>query len=611
MLALLMSQFAVQTDWYGGPGVLGPVSSWGNTFYSQNNITYASPGQLSLVAIGWAFSAWQRHVIDNGSLHHYQGFKAYDVDHDGYKDLVLISGNYVRWYEYISDWNYTPHNVAYIASLNTYYNGVWVDDFDGDGDGDIVAVGPYVGLYVCINNGASWAVNRVTARALYRVLTADVDGDGDVDIVASARDNWPYPATPGIWWYENDGSGNFVAEHTVWLPGMDVWRISLGDLDGDGDVDIAATGCCADGRPHVLINNGSGSFAHYNVDPSITCIDGMWLNDLDLDGDLDITVAQYQGNYHFYVYLNSGNGTSYTLQDLGVGSAQYLDGSIAFDMDMDGLPDIVGTNQYVGYFRQNWWPNFTEYRVYDYGSLYYAHWVYPDDLDEGSCTPDVDILVSGNGTHDVFENQMVASFAQNGELVSSILDLTGNPNQGGRVSWLGWGDGTCIPNDSALAIYYRVGRTLAEIQSAPWQLAVQIPTGDNEDSVQVNTSCIRYFQYRLVFKGDSTPPKDVATFGEIWIRWTDCPLYQGSDECESVPSSYALRFRNGKLVLELPLRDRVALEVYTLTGRLVKVLVDGALEPGRYEYELDLSRGVYVAYLKTGRVSLTRKLTVR
>jgi len=43
------------------------------------------------------------------------------------------------------------------------------------------------------------------------------------------------------------------------------------------------------------------------------------------------------------------------------------------------------------------------------------------------------------------------------------------------------------------------------------------------------------------------------------------------------------------------LRSKVKLEVYTITGR--------------YEYEVNLPRGVYVAQLKTERVSLTRKLT--
>ncbi len=604
MLVLLFSQFAIQTDWYGGPGVLGPVSSWGTTFYSQTGVSYANPGRVSLVAISWMFSSWLRHTIDNGSLHHYQGFMAYDIDNDGYKDLVLNSDNWVRWYEYVSDWNFTLHNIAYISGLNYPYSAVWADDMDGDGDGDVVAGGPYVGLYYCRNDGGTWNVSQITTRGIFRLFTADVDGDGDVDIVASAR-SWP--SAPGIWWYENTGAG-FV-EHTIWLPGLDIWRFALGDLDLDGDVDIAATGCCADGRPHVLINDGSGNFTHYAIDPSLSCVDGMWLNDLDLDGDLDITVAQYTGNYHFYAYLNSGNGTSYTLLDLNCGSQYYMDGSIAYDMDIDGLPDIVGTNQYVGYFRQNWWPNFSEYRVYDYGSLYYAHWVYPDDLDQQTCAPDIDILVSGNGTHDIFENRMVASYTPQGELVSSILDMTGDPNLGGQLTWMGWGGETCIPTDTAITIYYRTGRTVAEIQAAPWQLAVQIPAGHNEDSVQVSSGCVRYLQYKIELVAD-TAHRDIPTLGEIWFRWTPCPLYQ-SDQEQPGPSDFSLRVQGKRLILEVPVNARVNLSIYGLAGRLAKELVNGALEPGRYTYELDLPPGVYVALLKTDRVSITKKVSIR
>ena len=275
---------------------------------------------------------------------------------------------------------------------------------------------------------------------------------------------------------------------------------------------------------------------------------------------------------------------------------------------MDGLPDIVGYYNLVGYFRQNWWPNFSEYRV---GSDPYGHWVYPDDLDQGTCAPDIDILISGDNGHIVYENQMVAAFADTGYLISSILDMTGSPSRGGRVNWLGWGDGTCIPNDTAVAIYWRVGRTVSELVAAPWQGPIMLPAHVGADSVPLTAPCARYFQYKIVLKADNNPPRDVATFSEIWIKWTDCPLYQEVEDAETGPSQFSLKAKAGKLVLEVPFDTQGSLVLYDIRGRAVEVLLNGKVNRGVHTFEPQLPAGVYVARARLGGTTLVAKLAVR
>ncbi len=605
----LVAQLAVQTDWYGGPGVLGPVASWGNTFYTSENVNYSNPGRISLVAVSWSFSSWQRHLIDPNSPSHYQGFSAHDINGDGFKDLILISGNWVRWLEYVSDWNYTPHNVAYMAGLyNAYFGAVWADDMDGDGDLDILVCDNYsvAGVYVFWNEdgqGLTWTAQQISTRPAAELFTGDFNGDGLPDILVSNRN---YGAT-GVWWFRNNGGRSFT-EITIWSTYYDVWRLNIGDLDLDGDLDFVATCIWGSGSPFVFINDGSGNFTRYQVNPPVgSNIDGMWLNDLDLDGDLDITCSPHYGD-SFWVYLNSGDGINYTLIAAAGPANRYADGSIAYDMDLDGLPDIVGYYELVGYFRQNWWPNFSEYRV---GSDPYGHWVYPDDLDQGTCAPDIDILISGDNGHIVYENQMVAAFADTGYLISSILDMTGNPNQGGILTWLGWGDGTCIPNDTAVAIYWRVGRTVSEIIAAPWQGPIMLPAHSGADSVQLYSDCVRYFQYKIVLKADNDPPRDIATFSEIWVKWTGCPLYEGTDEVEAGPSRFALKPKGNALVLEVPYNTEGRLAIYDIRGRLVKTLLEGPVKRGVHTFRVELPPGVYVAQAKVGGLNLVAKLTLR
>ena len=606
----LVAQLAVQTDWYGGPGVLGPVASWGNTFYASENVNYANPGRISLVAVSWSFSSWVRHLIDPNSPSHYQGFSAHDINGDGYKDLILISGNWVRWLEYVSDWNYTPHNVGYLAGIyNAYFGVIWADDMDGDGDMDILVGDNYSvpGVYIFWNEdgqGLTWTAQQVSTRQVSQLFTGDLDGDGLPDILVANRNY----GTRGVWWYRNNGGRSFT-EINLWNLGTSghAWRLAIGDLDLDGDLDFVATGGTGNWYPHVFINDGSGNFTRYDYNLPSDGVDGMWLNDLDLDGDLDITCVPYRGD-SFYVYLNSGDGVNYTVIDVAGPANAYGDGSIAYDMDMDGLPDIVGYYDLVGYFRQNWWPNFSEYRV---GSDPEGHWVYPDDLDQGTCAPDIDILISGDNGHVVYENQMVAAFADTGYLISSILDLTGDPNQGGQVAWLGWGDGTCVPNDTAVAIYWRVGRTVAEIQAAPWQGPIMLPAHSGADSVRLYTDCVRYFQYKIVLKADNDPPRDAPTFSEIFIRWTSCPLYEGVEDAETGPSRFSLKATGGTLTLEVPYNTVGVLRVYDTRGRLVEELLKGRVERGVHTFKPQLPAGIYVAQAKLGGVNLVAKLTVR
>jgi len=39
---------AVQTDWSGGPGVLGPVIDWSTEFYNDTGMSYSNPSDLVL-----------------------------------------------------------------------------------------------------------------------------------------------------------------------------------------------------------------------------------------------------------------------------------------------------------------------------------------------------------------------------------------------------------------------------------------------------------------------------------------------------------------------------------------------------------------------------------
>ena len=115
--------------------------------------------------------------------------------------------------------------------------------------------------------------------------------------------------------------------------------MDIGDLDGDGDMDVVAVGL--DGKFSIFKNRGDGSFeepALHVIGEDPRCI---LLRDLDSDSDLDIIVSNSLGHTVF-VYTNSGSG------DFDVPSATYefaenvrpLD-FVAGDFDGDGDLDIA------------------------------------------------------------------------------------------------------------------------------------------------------------------------------------------------------------------------------------------------------------------------------
>ena len=110
---------------------------------------------------------------------------------------------------------------------------------------------------------------------------SDLDGDGDMDIVATGR------SSDKIVWYVNDGLENFtstVIDNSVNGPGNFVIK----DLDEDGDLDLIVA--VIDGGNVVwYANNGSQNFGDaININTNFAMCRDLDVVDMDEDGDLDI-----------------------------------------------------------------------------------------------------------------------------------------------------------------------------------------------------------------------------------------------------------------------------------------------------------------------------------
>ncbi len=190
-------------------------------------------------------------------------------------------------------------------------------DLNGDGLADaVVAQNIFApGVRVMLNEGTA-AGDPATlqntgtlyplSHGAYDVVAADLDGDGDRDLAAS-NSNGNYVGTT-VAVLRNNGDGTFQPAQTFPAGGPSTGVVA-GDLDGDGDVDIAVAnyGSFGNGTTvSVLRNNGDATFASPTSFAAGEAPDALDIGDLDGDGDLDLAVANQSAQAHITLLFNTG-----------------------------------------------------------------------------------------------------------------------------------------------------------------------------------------------------------------------------------------------------------------------------------------------------------------
>ncbi len=176
-----------------------------------------------------------------------------DINGDGRVDIVGGKG----WAEQTDDqanpWLWHAEFDLVDASIP-----VLVHDVDGDGDMDLIyGLGHNYGLY-WLEQGHNAVGQRIWSRheidrswsQAHVVLLGDLDGDGRLELVTGKRYYAHEGRDPGandprcIYYYRFDPKRRFWSRHAIQEDGPAGLGISteLVDIDGDGDLDLAAPG---------------------------------------------------------------------------------------------------------------------------------------------------------------------------------------------------------------------------------------------------------------------------------------------------------------------------------------------------------------------------------
>lgn len=271
-----------------------------------------------------------------------------DANRDGHTDVAISDhcrGVFVYFGDGQGNWRNASAGLPTIGSED-----IAMGDFDKDGCLDVAIVAASEeGVRAFKGNcDGVWQESSTGLDGTgwgNAVAVADMDADGNLDIVAA------HSSGPRVWL--GDGTGKWTAA-SEGLPAPEIhglyWGIAVGDVNGDGKLDIA-TGAALPGAEVFIQEQGdAGPRWRKSVEGIIPMNAlGVAFGDLDKDGHTDLVVAgksnleEIGGVYGLFPFFGDGTGAWTLDANTGLPSdgRERTWGVALPDIDGDGVLDVA------------------------------------------------------------------------------------------------------------------------------------------------------------------------------------------------------------------------------------------------------------------------------
>jgi len=315
------------------------------------------------------FHALASYAVGNGLT----ALAASDLNSDGKLDLIAVnkSDSTVSVLLGNGEGTFTPQETYATGSAPV---AVAAGDFNGDGKVDLV-VAVNSGVSVLLGNGdgtlqpqqssamnASDYTGSVYSVEPQSVAVGDFNGDGKLDLAtANVGTSSETSDSNSLSILLGNGDGTFRPAQ-YYTTGQPSDSVTLGDFNGDGKLDIAATNYSlpvtipGESSVSVALGNGDGTLrppVQYGL-PQFTNPYSIQVGDFDGVGKADLVFASANGGQTretypdlVYVLLGNGDGTFQSQQGYHHATTPYGESfALALgDFNGDGKPDVVSLEQ--------------------------------------------------------------------------------------------------------------------------------------------------------------------------------------------------------------------------------------------------------------------------